>query len=172
MLWYELEDSRTTSFWPPWLFAFPICRPPFSFYPTQEEYWVLVSMLLVLSCVKFYSQQLFLFAVTYFICSNFFYLQKLFFICGNFFFFFSNIFYLYRVYTVDLFYVVTLVGHRNFWLSFCHAVTLKDNLWVSVTHSLGIEINSFVDRHQDSIIDMIVSGNTFQQVSFPLFLRS
>ena len=55
---------------------------------------------------------------------------------------------------------------------FCHADTLKDNLWVSVTHSLGIEINGFVDRHQDSIIDMIVSGNTFQEVSFPLFLRS
>ena len=55
---------------------------------------------------------------------------------------------------------------------FCHADTLKDNLWVRVTHSLGIEINGFVDRHQDSIIDMIVSGNTFQEVSFPLFLRS
>ena len=55
---------------------------------------------------------------------------------------------------------------------FCHAVTLKDNLWVSVAHSLGIEINSFVDRYQDSIIDMIVSGNAFQEVSFPLFGRS
>ena len=55
---------------------------------------------------------------------------------------------------------------------FCHVVTLKDNLWVSITHSLGIEINSFVDRHQDSIIDMIVSGNTFQEVNFPLCIRS
>lgn len=53
---------------------------------------------------------------------------------------------------------------------FCHLVTLKDNLWVSIAHSTGIEINSFVDRHQDSIIDMIVSGNTLQEVSFRLFL--
>ena len=55
---------------------------------------------------------------------------------------------------------------------FCHAVTLKDNLWVNITLSLGVEINSFVDRHQDSIIEMIVSGNTFQEVSFPLSIRS
>lgn len=53
---------------------------------------------------------------------------------------------------------------------FCNTVTLKGNLFVSLTHSLGIEIKSFVDRHQDSIIDMIVSGNTFQEVSFTVFL--
>ena len=82
----------------------------------------------------FYLQHLFLICSTFFICSNFFYLQQLFlfaanflfaatfFICSNFFLFAatsfficSNLFYLYRAQCliVDLFYVVTLVGHRS-----------------------------------------------------------
>ena len=43
-------------------------------------------------------------------------------------------------------------------------VSSKDKLWVKIMHSMEVEMDSFVDRHVDSIMDLIVSGNTLQEV--------
>ena len=46
----------------------------------------------------------------------------------------------------------------------CCIVTCKDKLWVRIVHTMGIETQSFVDRHVDAIMEMIVSGSSSQQV--------
>ena len=35
-------------------------------------------------------------------------------------------------------------------------------------HGLGVETEGFVDRHEDAIIDLIISGGRSQEVRYPV----
>ena len=52
-----------------------------------------------------------------------------------------------------------LICFASWWIVSC-----KDELWMRIVHSLGIETQGFVERHVDAIMEMIVSSSTSQQV--------
>ena len=119
MLWYTLKNSRLTSFWYPW-WKQPsiICFSDLSsaILPNTRgrlgtSFHVACLVMHDFICSNFFicSNIFFLFAATFlFPATSFSYLQQ------HFFFICSNIVYLYRVQcliAVDLFYVLTLVGH-------------------------------------------------------------
>lgn len=43
-------------------------------------------------------------------------------------------------------------------------VTCKENLWIRVMYTMDVEVGSFVDRHVDTVIDVIVSDNNSKEV--------
>ena len=43
-------------------------------------------------------------------------------------------------------------------------VTYKENLWIRIMYSMDVEVGSFVDRHVDTVIDVIVSDSNSTEV--------
>lgn len=43
-------------------------------------------------------------------------------------------------------------------------VTCKENLWIRIMYTMDVEVGSFVDRHVDTVIDVIVSDSNSKEV--------
>lgn len=43
-------------------------------------------------------------------------------------------------------------------------VTCKENLWIRIMYTMDVEVGSFVDRHVDTVIDVILSDSNSKEV--------
>lgn len=43
-------------------------------------------------------------------------------------------------------------------------VTCKENLWIRIMYTMDVEVGSFVDRHVDTVIDVILSDRNSKEV--------